>query len=348
MTTPVVSVGIDVGKSKLDVSCLRQDRTSVHEVFSNNSKGVTLLQTFLKRQGTAPTVPCTLESTGSYHYLVSLRLRDAGRLVNCVNPIITKKYMKASIRDAKSDTIDARRIAEIGFLEPNLQRFTTTRENIGATARLSSLEHIERILQQLKAHVRYLDELKETIGVSVPHPHLVRAIDNLGKQIDTLRAHVCAVAPEEAKMLARSIPGLSEQQAATILLALGDKQFTDRDQLVAFVGLDCRVRQSGSWQGKQHISKRGDGYLRKQLYQIAWSLYMNNERFHSIYQKKRDEGKHHKTCLIVVARKFLHFLFAYYWRKSLVLEISTKRRTRIKKLILPTFNVSPIPIMTVA
>ena len=130
MNTSVVSVGIDVGKSKLDVACMHQDMKMVHQVFNNNVKGIRSLRLFLKRQRTAGTVPCTLEATGMYHFLVSLSLSEAGYRVNCVNPIITKKYMKATIRDANSDKIDCQRIAELGYHETQLQQFTATRDDI--------------------------------------------------------------------------------------------------------------------------------------------------------------------------------------------------------------------------
>src|SRR5262249_1044647 len=102
-------------------------------------------------------------------------------------------------------------------------------------------------------------------------------------------------------------------------IALKDKSFVDRDQLVAFVGLDVRVRQSGKWQGKQVISKRGNGYLRKILFQIGWGLYMHNDMYRGVYDRMRERGKNHKTSIIAVARKFLRFLFAYYWKKTIVL-----------------------------
>jgi transposase len=64
--------------------------------------------------------------------------------------------------------------------------------------------------------------------------------------------------------------------------------------LVAFVGLDVRVRQGGKWLGRQFLSKRGNGYLRKVLFQIGWSLYMNNDTYHAAYQRMRERGKNHK------------------------------------------------------
>lgn len=320
MNTSVVSVGIDVGKAKLDVACMHQDRTMVHQVFSNNVKGIRSLRSFLKQQRTALAVPCTLESTGAYHLLVALSLKEAGYLVNCVNPIITKKYMKATVRDAKSDKIDAKRIAELGYHEPNLQRFTITREDIAAKGILSALAQLETLRQQLTAHIEHTKEMRQTLGVVIDCKAAAKSLEHMEKQIAAHRARLCELASSDAQTLAANVRGLSLEQASALLIGLGDKTFDDRDQLVAFVGLDVRVRQSGKWIGRQVLSKRGSPYLRKVLFQIWWSLYMNNDAYHEVYQRMRARGKNHKTCIIAVARKFLRFLFAFYWKRTIMFE----------------------------
>jgi transposase len=312
MNTSVVSVGIDVGKEKLDVACMHQDRSMVHQVFGNNVKGIRSLRSFLKQQRTASTVPCTLESTGAYHLLIALSLKEAGYRVNCVNPIITKKYIKATVRDAKSDKIDAKRIAELGYHEPDLQRFTGTRDDIAAKSVLSALAQLETLRQQLAAHIEHTKEMRQTLGIVINCKAAKKSLEYIEKQIAAHRARICELAPEEARVLSSNVKGLSLEQASVLLVALSDKMFVDRDQLVAFVGLDVRVRQSGKWIGRQVISKRGNGYLRKVLFQIGWSLYMNNNTYHAMYQRMRERGKNHKTCIIAAARKFLRFLFAFY------------------------------------
>jgi transposase len=315
---PVVSVGIDVGKAKLDVACMHQDRKMVHQVFSNNVKGIRSLRSFLKQQRTASTVPCTLESTGAYHLLVALSLDEAGYRVNCVNPIITKKYMKATVRDAKSDKIDAKRIAELGYHEPDLQRFTVTREDIAAKSILSALAQLETLRQQLSAHIEHTKEMRHTPGVVIDCKAATKSLEQIEKQIVAHRARLCELAPEEARVLASNVKGLSLEQASALLIALRDKSFVNRDQLVAFVGLDIRVRQSGKWQGRQVLSKRGSGYLRKVLFQIGWGLMMHDEEYKRAYKEMRARGKNYKTCIIATARKFLRFLFAFYWQKTIV------------------------------
>ncbi len=134
---------------------------------------------------------------------------------------------------------------------------------------------------------------------------------------------MCAVAPKEAQILAAAMPGVSHEQVAALLIGLGDKAFENRDQLVAFVGLDVRLRQSGKWQGKQVLSRRGNGYLRKVLFQIGWGLMMHHEGVPAqILTPCVRAGKNTKTRIsVALARKFLRdFLFAFYWKKTVSLQ----------------------------
>jgi transposase len=48
--------------------------------------------------------------------------------------------------------------------------------------------------------------------------------------------------------------------------------FTGRRQLLRFAGLNLRERQSGTWRGKTHLSKKGRSLLRKILGQVVLPL----------------------------------------------------------------------------
>jgi hypothetical protein len=37
-----------------------------------------------------------------------------------------------------------------------------------------------------------------------------------------------------------------------------------------------------------------------------------------MYERMRARGKNYKTCIIALARKFLRFLFAFYWKKTIL------------------------------
>jgi transposase len=316
--TEVMGVGIDVSKAKLDVACLRHDRSTTHQIFGNSADGIRDVIKFLKTQKTPSGVPCVLESTGDYHLLAGLMLRDSRFSVKCINPLITRKYTRASVRGAKSDKIDASRLAQIGLIEGRLPAFTDTRETIAAKKLLSTLAHLERVHQQLSGHLQLLEETQKTLKIKGSHADIKRALTCLKRQMKTYKAQIAKTAPEAAAELSNTTPGLSQGHAAALLVALGDKTFGNHDQLVAFVGFDVRVKQSGTWRGKQMLSKRGNGYLRKLLFQIAWGLMMHNAIYKEYYAQIRARGKPYKTCMIAIARKFLRYLFKFYWKKKLV------------------------------
>ena len=259
-----------------------------------------------------------VESTGDYHLLVSVLLSQAGFKLCVINPLITKRYQKTSLRQAKTDKIDAERLAKIGQMETNLRLFKGSLESITSGKLTSLLATTEKGYQQLKASVKRFEETRELLGLPLPELKVFqKTIDSMEAAIDKLKKEIVVRAPKIAGELAGAVKGISETQTSILLSALSEKEFTNRDQLVAFVGLDVKKRQSGSWQGKEKLSKRGNGYLRKILYQIAWGLKTHNQTFKDYYERLyKTEKKHYTTTLIAIARKFLRFLYAYYWEKT--------------------------------
>jgi hypothetical protein len=69
-----------------------------------------------------------------------------------------------------------------------------------------------------------------------------------------------------------TIPGVDVGTAAAVIAAVGDiTRFPTTGQLVAYLGLDPKVRQSGSEPARYgHISKRGDPQARSMLVEAAW------------------------------------------------------------------------------
>lgn len=316
MTRTVISVGIDVSKAKIDVAWLMADQSVRVSKFSNTTQGMQELIVQFKKHRTAVTVPCVIESTGDYHLLGSVMLSQAGYCVNLINPLITKQYQKNSIRQAKSDRVDARILAKIGLLETNLKVFTSTIDSIMAKKLLSLLAQLEKTEQRLKACAQQFFDTQAQLHChvldTVVLDHPLRSVQDVIVMIKQLLVNI---APAETHRLAQTMPGVSVQSLAVILCGLRDKQFNHRDQLVAFVGLDVRARRSGTWQGKERLSKRGNGYLRKVLYQIAWGLKTHHPIYQAYYQRLyKEEKKHYTTTLIAIARKFLRYLFAVYFK----------------------------------
>jgi len=123
-TQQLVSVGVDMAKYKFDAAFVYGDNGNAVDTFENTDKGIRQFVRKLKKQKTACAVPCVLESTGLYHLNMALMVHQAGYTVSVINPLITKKYQHSSIRNAKTDAIDALRLAEIGLKEPKLPVFS--------------------------------------------------------------------------------------------------------------------------------------------------------------------------------------------------------------------------------
>lgn len=314
--TSVQSVGIDVSKAKLDVAILSADQTTVVQTVANTPAGIEELVCLLKQQRTAKTVPCVIESTGDYHLLCSVMLAQEKFRVNLINPLITKQYQTSSIRQAKSDRVDAERLAKIGVLEPNLRVFTPNLDGIAAKKLVNLLAQLEKVHQRLQASYKQFMTTQQTLGfMAIDLSAIENALQSLQRVMGTIKKTLVQLAPPAIHELARITPGVSTTSLAIVFCSLIDKQFTHRDQLVAFVGLDVRARRSGTWQGKERLSKRGNGFIRKILHHIAWGLKMHNAVYQQYYERLyHEQGKHYTTTLIAIARKFLRYLFAVYFK----------------------------------
>lgn len=308
--THAIGIGIDVSKEKLDLAIRLSDQKYVESNFDNNAKGINSLCAFLKRQEAAKAAPLIIESTGDYHLQSAIIIEQKDYNVKVINPITTKRYQKSSIRNAKTDKIDAKRLADIAVLEENLPDFNSNIDQIKNRKLVSLLARMEKTRQQITMSINRFKETAKIIGLKHPIGHLEKALDELNKQIEITISALAETMPEEQKQLADETKGLSREKLAVIHTLLAGKHFETDDQLVAFFGLDIAVRKSGKWIGQSKLSKRGNSYARKVLYQIAWGLKTHNEIFRPCYLKYRKGKIHYNAILMILARKFLRYYFS--------------------------------------
>ncbi len=101
-----------------------------------------------------------------------------------------------------------------------------------------------------------------------------------------------------------TVPGVNVICAASFLAAIGDvRRFRSSRQLVAYLGLDPRVRQSGSEPARGgRISKRGSASARLALVEAAWSVVRQPGPLHACYERVRARRGHGKA-VVAAARK---------------------------------------------
>jgi len=311
------SVGIDVSKAKIDVAILWDMTETKTKPFSNQTESdMEKLVAWLNDNGVAKDTPIVVESTGSYHWLSCLLLSEKGFMVHLINPLITKRYEQSSIRGTKTDTVDAKRLAEIGVIEKNLPLFFDSRESLSAKKYHSLYAKIKKVKQQLTRSYKDAVESAEIIGMSLNLDTIKDCLNQIEETLKVLRKIIEENVSEMAEQVA-GIKGVSRFQASVLCNAVEGRTFENKNQLIAFFGLDIKKKESGTWRGREKLSKRGNSFYRMVLFQLGWSLARNNEEFGKYYQRLRDNGKHYYTCLIATARKFLRFFFAYYLKPNL-------------------------------
>ena len=151
--------------------------------------------------------------------------------------------------------------------------------------------------------------------------HLREQIATLGERLDALQA---ADPPARARLA--TIPGFGRETVRTWLAELPrmaayaaqareqarltGKPKHGADQLVAAVGLDAQVKQSGRWQGQVRMSKRGNRYVRRAIMLAAPSAARTDPQCRAIYETQRAKGKHHTVAVSHVAHQLLHIAYS--------------------------------------
>lgn len=185
-------------------------------------------------------------------------------------------------------------------------------------------------------------ELREaaTRSVGVPDPHgataiavqtLVAHLEHLTAQIAQLAERLDALQGPDAdtRALLESVPGFGTELVRTWLAELppvtayaeqacaesqtlppGRKPRHGADKLVAAVGLDAQVKQSGRWTGQVRMSKRGNRYVRRVLMLAAHNAARTDPQCRAIYAIQRSRGKHHTVALSHVAHQLLHIAYS--------------------------------------
>ncbi len=103
------------------------------------------------------------------------------------------------------------------------------------------------------------------------------------------------------------IPEFGVMTVAVLRAELGDlDRFARMDQVVAYVGMDLQVKQSGKWIGQTKLSKRGSGRVRRILYLAALrSIGLANSPFGVYYHRLVDRGMKKGMAVVAVMRKLL-------------------------------------------
>ena len=119
-----------------------------------------------------------------------------------------------------------------------------------------------------------------------------------------------------------SIKGIGENTAVNFLIEMGGEveNYENDKKLIAASGLDPSTYQSGKYEGKSRISKRGNRHLRRVIWLMATKVIINNNLFRIYFFKRRKEGLPYKKAVLATAHKLIRVMFAMLSRKTCFVE----------------------------
>lgn len=265
-----------------------------------------------------------LEATGNSDAIANLLAPLVARVV-VSNPAKTRAIAEAKV---KTDKVDARILAQLlaaDFLPPVWLPDEQTRSLRRQVARRAHLVR-QRTRVKNQVHAILARNLAPTPPVSDLFGSTGRhwlsrqalpadersSVQALIRQLDFHGAELAAVDRELAvealadPMVARlmTIPGVDAIAGISIVAAVGDfTRFDDPGKLVAYVGLNPKVRQSGnSAPVHGRISKAGRAHVRGVLVEAAWSASRAPGPLRAFFQRiKARRG--FQTAVVATARK---------------------------------------------
>jgi transposase len=282
------------------------------------------LELFAKSLGSDDEV--ALETTGGAEAIAAILRAQVARVV-VVN---TKKLRAISEAKAKTDRLDARRLAELlaaGYLAevwcPDertraLRRYVARRAQLVRQRSRAKNEIAAALQRNLLDRPGVYDVAGERgrrflEGVELPADErqtvagCLRQIDFLDREIaevDRALAEAAVGSPEIRRLM--TVPGVNLHTAATFMARVGEiGRFKDPRKLVSYLGLDPRVRQSGEEPVRYgHISKEGASEARHMLCEAAWIVVRYPSPL-SAFSERIKARRGSRIATVAVARKLV-------------------------------------------
>jgi transposase len=271
-----------------------------------------------------PSDEVAIEATGNTHAIAKLIAPRVARVV-ISNPMKTRAIAEAKV---KTDKVDAKILAQLLAADYLPAVWMADEPTQALRRQVARRAHIVRQRTRLKNQVQSIlhrnlvpkPPVADLFGIkgrcwlaNQPLPPdeelaveaLLRQLDFHGQELRIIDASLgrIGIEREEVKRL-MTIPGVDATVGLSIVAAVGDfHRFARPEQLVAYLGLNPRVRQSGG-QPASHgrITKHGRAHARGMLVEAAWVAVKTPGPLRAFYERIRSR-RGMQIAVVATARK---------------------------------------------
>jgi transposase len=289
-------VGIDVAKQRLDVHVRPQAESFT---VAADDRGIQELMARLPQLTPRLVV---MEATGGYEVPVAAALAAAGLPVAVVNPRQVRDYARATGRLAKTDALDAQVLALFGeAVRPPVRALPDEHAHILGELVARRRQLVDMLAAETNRHRQArAPQVRQRIAT---HMEWLRtALRELERELRvTIRG--TAIWREREELL-KSVPGIGDVTAQTLIADLPELGQLDRRRIAALVGVAPLNRDSGAFRGRRMIGG-GRERIRAVLYMAVVAAIRCNPIIAAQYQRLVAAGRPGKVALVAAMRKLL-------------------------------------------
>lgn len=292
------TVGVDVSEKTLQVASWPAEQS---RQFSNNTDGHQQLVEFVADCSAEMVV---MEATGGLEEACADYLRDAGVVVEVVNPRQARDFASSLGFLEKTDAIDAVGLARFAqVLEPS--------EVYGRDELSCQLKQLVRRREQLvemraKEKNRRNRQTEESVIAS-----LDRIIEQFDDEIEEIERQIEQLVAdsrlEPTVKLLCTAPGIGFKTATCLLANLPELGELNRKEIAKLAGLAPLNNDSGEYTGDRQCYG-GRARIRTAMRMSALSAAHSSEPLSQFYNRLLGRGKEKAVALIATARKLLTIL----------------------------------------
>lgn len=313
-------VGVDVSKLTLDSSVLPVDENAQVQ---NSKKGFKQWKRWVWRHKKTTEVLVVMEHTGLYSHLFELFLQAEG-IGYCKKPAAEIKQSIGLTR-GKNDCIDARRIAQYGWLRR--EELMAEIYPVGLIIQLKDLlSYRNKLVRDRSGYKVRLKEEMETGRVKKTdflYKEQQKDIAYLDKKIKMVEKEIFKLIKTDEAMnrnflLLQTIKGVGRITAAyTIAVTENFVRFTDPRKFNCYAGLAPFDHQSGkSIRAKSRVSHLANKTIKCLLRLSAFVAVRYNQELKTYYETRVAEGKSKMSVLNIIGAKLVKTMFAVIKRQT--------------------------------
>ena len=299
-------IGIDISKTSLDV----YDGKKSYK-FKNSEEGFNSIVALMKNPKDTVLI---FEPTGVYSYALTSFCAKRKIEVVLVGPKESRDFARSLKVRSKTDKIDAKILYKYQcHVEPNMPKVPQIDHN---AIKIQEMLNVYEGIQASKQ--RFVNQIEST---NKEDKDLIRTLNRIIKSLDNEaiklfnKIELLLLKDETTKKrydAISTIPAIGQKSALYLCAFFLKYPSANAKQITALVGLDPIIRDSGTFRGKQRISKHGGQQLRNLLYLPTLCAIQHNEKIKNFYERLTAQAKTKKLAVIASMRKLILLAFSIF------------------------------------